>query len=65
MPIFEYQCNSCHHCFEKLVLSSQDDEKPNCPECGHAEVSKLMSCVSAFDGAKSGFCKPSGNSPFA
>jgi putative FmdB family regulatory protein len=65
MPIFEYQCNSCRHCFEKLVMSSRDDEKVSCPECGHTDVSKLISCVSAFDGAKSGFCKPAGNSPFS
>ena len=65
MPIFEFQCKSCQHCFEKLVLSAENKEEISCPKCGSAEVSKLISCVSAFDGAKSGFCKPAGNSPFS
>jgi putative FmdB family regulatory protein len=32
MPIYEYQCKACCHCFEELVLSS-NDPSPKCPEC--------------------------------
>lgn len=55
MPIYEYRCDACGHCFEILILS-KEHEAVNCPECGQTEISKLMSCINAFDGAKSGFC---------
>ena len=46
MPIYEYKCNNCCHCFEKLVLSS-NDPPPWCPECTCVDVEKQMSvaCV--------------------
>jgi len=28
MPIYEYQCEKCHHCFEILVFSSDDEKQP-------------------------------------
>jgi predicted nucleic acid-binding Zn ribbon protein len=28
MPIYEYQCKACCHCFEELVLSSNDRVRP-------------------------------------
>ena len=68
MPIYEYQCRSCCHCFEYLALSS-DEAAPPCPECQCADVEKLMSagCIRAHGIAtgKGGFdakaaCKPSG-----
>lgn len=65
MPIYEYQCNSCHHCFEKLVFATDKSESIKCPKCGNVKVSKLMSCVSAFDGAKSGLCTPGSSSGFS
>jgi putative FmdB family regulatory protein len=42
MPIYEYLCSSCGHCFEKLHLSA-DKEKPDCPECTSRKVSRRMS----------------------
>jgi len=42
MPIYEYQCKKCHHCFELIVFSG-DDEKTTCPECGHSQVKRLLS----------------------
>ena len=32
MPIYEYECDECHHCFEK---KQRFDEEPvaSCPEC--------------------------------
>ncbi len=44
MPIYEYQCSSCHASFE--VLQKISDGPPDqCPYCGHAEVKKLISKV--------------------
>ena len=65
MPIYEYQCKQCHHCFEKIVFSSDESETIECPQCGHTEVNRLISCVSAFDGAKSGLCSPGSSSGFS
>jgi putative FmdB family regulatory protein len=52
MPIYEYQCEKCCHCFETLVLSG-DDEKISCPECGHDRTKRLMSS-SCFIGGSAG-----------
>jgi putative FmdB family regulatory protein len=67
MPIYEYQCKSCCHCFEQLVLSAKETP-PKCPQCQCADVDKLMSagCVRAqgiatgSGGFKPPACKPSG-----
>ncbi len=44
MPIYEYQCKSCCHCFEKLVLSIVEPP-PKCPQCACKDVIKLMSAA--------------------
>jgi putative FmdB family regulatory protein len=44
MPIFEYRCNTCDCCFEKLVLS-KSDQKIKCPQCSGTKVTKLISAV--------------------
>jgi len=67
MPIYEYQCKSCCHCFEALLLSA-GDPTPGCPECRCPDVEKLMSapCVrprgipTGSGGFKEPPCKPSG-----
>ena len=67
MPIYEYQCKSCCHCFEYLSLAPNEPD-PECPECQCADVEKLMSagCVRPQGIAKGsgGFkppkCQPSG-----
>jgi putative FmdB family regulatory protein len=41
MPIYEYQCQSCHAVFEEWQSGFQDQEVP-CPECG-GESQKLIS----------------------
>ncbi len=40
MPIFEYRCEACGHCFELLVFGS---EKPACPKCGSPKLEKQFS----------------------
>ena len=67
MPIYEYQCKSCCHCFEHLVLSN-GEAPPQCPQCQCADVEKQMSagCIRAqgIPAGSGGFqapaCKPSG-----
>jgi putative FmdB family regulatory protein len=67
MPIYEYQCRGCCHCFEILLLSSNDPD-PKCPECQCADIEKLMSVSCArphgIPSGSGGFeppsCKPSG-----
>ena len=67
MPIYEYQCKGCCHCFEKLLLST-NDPTPECPECECTDVDKLMSVSfgrpqgipSGSGGFKEPACKPSG-----
>ena len=43
MPLFEYNCDTCKHRFDKMVL--RHDTKVNCPICRGA-VKKLMSTFS-------------------
>jgi len=52
MPIYEYQCEKCCHCFEVLVFRS-DDETADCPQCGHSQVKRLLSSA-CFLGSSSG-----------
>lgn len=42
MPIFDFQCDSCGHEFEKLVLKS-DAPAPACVACSSTEVTKQVS----------------------
>lgn len=42
MPIFDFQCESCGHVFEKLVLKS-DAPAPACVSCASSEVAKQVS----------------------
>ncbi|MEX1196305.1 MAG: zinc ribbon domain-containing protein [Pseudohongiellaceae bacterium] len=46
MPIYEYECRDCGHRFEALQKIS-DAPRTDCPACGKASVSKLVS-ASAF-----------------
>ncbi|MCM0080919.1 zinc ribbon domain-containing protein [Geomonas sp. Red32] len=55
MPIYEFQCVSCDHRFEKLC-KSEGSEAVTCPACGSSEVRKVMS---SFAAPASGSCRPS------
>ncbi len=48
MPIFEIKCPQCGYSGELLVMGGQDQLA--CPQCGAAEVDKLMSAPSALTG---------------
>lgn len=41
MPLFEYQCASCDHRFEALVLGGRRPDA--CPRCHGANLEKLVS----------------------
>lgn len=40
MPIYEYECRGCGHCFELLVRASTI---PACPECQSEDLEKILS----------------------
>ncbi|MBM62326.1 MAG: FmdB family transcriptional regulator [Acidobacteria bacterium] len=52
MPIFEYECSSCHHQFELLVLP-KTATTPSCPSCQSTELEKQLSISSvSSDGTR-------------
>ena len=50
MPIYEFACRDCGHCFEDLILGS---EIPVCPKCESKQLQKLLS-VFAVNGPSTG-----------
>lgn len=44
MPLYEYQCQKCHHECELLVRGA---EQPQCPQCHSVKLNKKLSVVSA------------------
>jgi putative FmdB family regulatory protein len=64
MPIYEYQCEKCCHCFEILVMGS-DDEKTSCPKCGHGRVKRLLSSTCFIDSSGSSRCGSSSPKGFS
>jgi putative FmdB family regulatory protein len=42
MPIYEYECRTCHQQFEVLVLP-QNTAPPACPSCQSQELERLLS----------------------
>lgn len=43
MPIFEFTCQECGAPFEELVRSANAIDEVRCPQCGSAQVKKLIS----------------------
>jgi len=41
MPFYDYQCSSCEHTFERLLLVN-DPQPRKCPECGALKVKRMM-----------------------
>ena len=44
MPIYEYQCNHCHHQFDALQ-KLHDEPIKTCPECSKDTVIRLVSAA--------------------
>lgn len=42
MPLYEYECKSCHHRFEKIQKFS-DPPQTTCPNCGKETVEQVLS----------------------
>lgn len=44
MPIYEYQCATCHHKFD-LLQKMNDDPIKKCPDCSKNTVERLVSAA--------------------
>jgi len=65
MPIYEYQCEACGHCFERLMFAGDSDSEVRCPACAKEQVRKLVSCASTLSGTAGGLCSGSASSRFS
>lgn len=50
MPLYEYECPSCHHRFEKIESYSAP-EKQKCPKCGKTASRVLTAPAIQFKGS--------------
>jgi putative FmdB family regulatory protein len=53
MPLFEYQCKTCHAGFER-ILRATESATAACPQCGSANVRKAVSSFAAFSAGADG-----------
>ncbi len=53
MPIYEFRCLSCDHCFELLSIHQDDSLEMKCPSCEGKQVERVLSCVSYVMGNRS------------
>ena len=42
MPIYEYQCSSCHHQFD-VIQKMNDEPVKQCPQCSQDKAVRLVS----------------------
>ncbi len=52
MPIYEYQCQTCHHRFTKLwrtMAQAEEAVAPPCPQCGSEDTVRVISNVAVLD----------------
>lgn len=45
MPIYEFECRSCHAQFQRLVMTPKEEKGLGCPGCGGRRLKKLISRV--------------------
>ena len=48
MPLYEYRCSRCERPFERYARTFND--RPDCPSCGAAEVTRLLSTFAVSTG---------------
>jgi len=62
MPIFEFECDECHHRFEELRRNT-DPTTPECPSCKGKKARKLISAgairSSGISTGSAGYAAPS------
>ena len=46
MPIYEYRCAKCGHCFEQIHGVSENDLRFDCPQCGNPKAERVLSTFS-------------------
>jgi putative FmdB family regulatory protein len=51
MPLLEYRCAACEKTSEVLVLAGDEPSRAECPSCGSAEMSRLLSTFAAHAGS--------------
>jgi putative FmdB family regulatory protein len=51
MPLFEFRCRTCGHCFEMLVFATTRSPVV-CPSCDASDLEKLYSVFGVGGGAK-------------
>jgi putative FmdB family regulatory protein len=65
MPLYEFECDSCHETFEELVTTPSQGDDVECPRCGGQKVRKLQSGFATLSGGglkvgSGGGCSPGG-----
>lgn len=45
MPIYEYECVSCHRPFQRLIMKAEEERGIRCPQCGAKKVKRMISRV--------------------
>ena len=62
MPIYEYKCNQCVHCFELIRPITASDVDIKCPACGGEKPQRTISTFSTgssdFGGGLPSECAP-------
>ena len=43
MPIFEYECGRCGALSSQVVLGSEKESRPSCPQCGSSRTHRVLS----------------------
>ena len=52
MPIYVYQCQSCSHTFEELVLSRDKTESITCPHCQSTTLARVQATFATTSGGR-------------
>ena len=61
MPIYEYRCKSCGHCFEDIRSSEEADDTDTCEKCGKPKVERIISAFSCGQASSGAFGSSSSN----
>lgn len=51
MPMYEFQCAACGHCFEEIAPSGSESAPCPCPSCGSSDSNRQLSAPSLKTGA--------------